>query len=51
MWTNPQESADLVTFTEEMLSGKLHVLRSDYCEERQAADFQGVWVIHYRFQA
>ena len=24
MWLNPQETADLVTFTEEILSGKLH---------------------------
>ena len=24
MWPNPQETADLVTFTEEVLNGKLH---------------------------
>ena len=24
MWPNPQETADLVTFTEEILNGKLH---------------------------
>ena len=30
MWPNPQESADLVTFTEETLNGKLHFLCSDY---------------------
>ena len=24
MWQNPQETVDLVTFTEEILSGKLH---------------------------
>ena len=24
MWSNPQETADLVTFTEEICSGKLH---------------------------
>ena len=24
MWLNPQETADLVTFTEEILNGKLH---------------------------
>ena len=29
MRPNPQETADLVTFTEEILSGKLHVLCSD----------------------
>ena len=26
MWLNPQETADLVTFTEEILYGKLHFL-------------------------
>ena len=26
MWTNPQETADLVTFTEGILDGKLHFL-------------------------
>ena len=26
MWPNPQETADLVTFTEEILIGKLHFL-------------------------
>ena len=30
MWPNPQETADLVTFTEEILTGKLHFLCSDY---------------------
>ena len=28
MWPNRQEPADLVTFTEEVLNGKLHVLCS-----------------------
>ena len=28
MWPNPQETADLVTFTEEILNGKLHFLWS-----------------------
>ena len=28
MWPNPQETADLVTFTEEILNGKLHFLGS-----------------------
>ena len=28
MWPNPQFPADLVTFTEEILNGKLHFLRS-----------------------
>ena len=30
MWPNPQETADLVTFTEEILNGKLHFLRCEY---------------------
>ena len=29
MRTNPQETADLFTFTKEILKGKLHYLRSD----------------------
>ena len=28
MWPNPQETGDLVTFTEEILNGKLHFLCS-----------------------
>ena len=28
MWPNPQETADLVIFTEEILNGKLHFLCS-----------------------
>ena len=28
MWSNPQATADLVTFTEEVLNGKLHFLCS-----------------------
>ena len=29
MWPNPQEATDLVTFTEEILNGKLHFLSSE----------------------
>ena len=29
MWPNPKETADLVTFTEEIVNGKLHFLRSE----------------------
>ena len=29
MWINPQETADLVIFTEEILNGKLHFLCND----------------------
>ena len=32
MWPNPQFSADLVTFSEEILNGKLHFLSSEYSE-------------------
>ena len=28
MWPNPQETAELVTFTEEIVNGKLHFLYS-----------------------
>ena len=28
MWPNPQETVDLVTFTEDILNGKLHFLGS-----------------------
>ena len=30
MWPNPQETAYLVTFAEEILNGKLHFLCSEY---------------------
>ena len=29
MWPNPQKNAELVTFTEEILNGKLHFVYSD----------------------
>ena len=32
MWPNPQETADLVTFTEEILNGKLYLLCSVSCK-------------------
>ena len=31
MWPNPQETANLVRFTEEILNGKLHFLYSEIC--------------------
>ena len=37
MWPNPQETADLVAFTEEILNGKLHFL----CSESSAAAVRG----------
>ena len=30
MWPNPRETADLITFTEAILNGKLHFLYSDF---------------------
>ena len=33
MWPNPQYPADLVTFTEKILNGKLHFLCSDMNDE------------------
>ena len=30
MWRNPQETADFVTFTEEILNVKLHFLCSEF---------------------
>ena len=32
MWPNPQETTDLVTFTEEILNEKLHFLCNVSCE-------------------
>ena len=29
MWPNPQETVDLITFTNEISNGKLHFLRSE----------------------
>ena len=34
MWSNPQETADLVAFTEEILNGKLHFLCSGFLSHR-----------------
>ena len=31
MWPNPQFPADLDTFTEELLNGKLHIVCIDSC--------------------
>ena len=35
MWPNPQESADLVSFTEEILNGKLRFLCSVHVSKHQ----------------
>ena len=39
MWPNPQETADLVTFTEEILNGKLHFLCSEVQENTHFSEF------------
>ena len=42
MWPNPQKTADLVTFTEEILNGKLHfcaVLISDMITDMYKNNF------------
>ena len=38
MWPNPQKTAALVTFTEEMLNGKLHFFVQWY--RKQSTDLQ-----------
>ena len=39
MWPNLQETTDLVTFTEEILNGKLHILCSVIRYEMKSQDF------------
>ena len=34
MWPNPKKTAELVTFTEEILNGKLHFLSSEIIFEK-----------------
>ena len=36
MWPSPQETADLVIFTEEILNGKLHFLCNDVTMDSSA---------------
>ena len=38
MWPNPQETADLVTFTEEIYNGKFHFLCSGNGQEEHYLD-------------
>ena len=40
MWLNPQFSADFVTFTEEILNGKLHYLCNEVMVRRLAVDYE-----------
>ena len=44
MWPDPQETADLVTFTEEILNGKLHFL----CSGLMSSKFEKGVPIHRR---
>ena len=44
MWPNPQETVDLVTFTEEILNGKLHFLWSVKFSEK--LKFLTSWYTH-----
>ena len=39
MWPNPQEAVDLVTFTEEILNGKIHFLCS-ICKKGVLRNFE-----------
>ena len=43
MWPNPQETADLVTLTEEILNGKLHFLCSDLVLLFKKQYFFSIW--------
>ena len=40
MWPNPQKTADLVTFTEEILNEKLHFLWSESAIDTMMAKFK-----------
>ena len=42
MWPNPQETAVFVTFTEEILNGKLHFLSAVFCRRRFPSQFNFV---------
>ena len=54
MWPNPQETSDLVAFTEKTLNGKLHFLSSECIWENYIIFAQryynsttfSVWVIY-----
>ena len=48
MWTNPQETADLVTFTEEIFNGKFNFLCSGKCDRDNEFDLEIIpWFIHF----
>ena len=48
MWPNPQETADLVTFTEEILTGKLHFLCSVWRESMKILQCNVLWLNYLR---
>ena len=48
MGLNPQETADLVTFTEEIVNGKLHFLRSAIkIPERHHWHRSGILIVNF----
>ena len=44
MLPNPQETADFITFTEEILNSKLHYLCSENYDENKKAKHKVHWV-------
>ena len=53
MWPNLQFPADLVTFAEEILNGKLHFLRSEKFEEIfwwNSSNFRALRMLHFSKQ-
>ena len=46
MWPNPQETEDLVTFTEEILNGKLQFLCRDICIKMNSLLIQKIAVTY-----
>ena len=46
MWPNPHETEDLVTFTEEMLNGKLQFLCRDICIKMNSLLIQKIAVTY-----
>ena len=52
MWPNPQETADLITFTKIILNGKLHFLCSDWrrgCNKGHFYILSKTYLIFYHF--
>ena len=47
MGPNPQKTADLVTFTEEILNGKLHLLCSESMLIFKNVALRNFWMIPY----